>query len=108
MAHLHLLSEWVLSLSSPASGAFRRCSPADSPVGALAHRGAPLSATHSNCNGSKRRRSPQTQVCRLPLRQGPTRRHPAILFLLRNPDCHSLVQRALTAVQCIMSIQLNQ
>ena len=44
--------------AAPLSGAFRRCSPADSPVGALAHRGAPLGTTHSNCNGSKRRRSP--------------------------------------------------
>src|SRR3989449_1335854 len=31
--------------AAPPSGAFRRCSPADSPVGALAHRGAPLGAT---------------------------------------------------------------
>src|SRR5438132_7316212 len=44
--------------AAPPSGAFRRCSPADPPVGALAHRGAPLGTTHSNCNGSKRRRSP--------------------------------------------------
>src|SRR5436853_7742196 len=30
--------------AAPLSGAFRRCSPADSPVGALDHRGAPLAA----------------------------------------------------------------
>src|SRR3989442_926468 len=44
--------------AAPSRGAFRRRSPADSPVGALARRGAQLGTTHSNCNGSKRRRSP--------------------------------------------------
>src|SRR5437588_11316436 len=33
--------------AAPLSGAFRRCSPADSPVGALAHRCAQLRATHT-------------------------------------------------------------
>jgi hypothetical protein len=54
-----LLSEWDLSRSSPVERRLRRCSPADSPAGALAHRCAQLRATHSNCNGSKRRRSPE-------------------------------------------------
>src|SRR5438309_9257980 len=78
----------VLSASSPAepgtrcslsgscpriahrSWAFRRRSPADSPVGALAHRGAPLGTTHSNCNGSKRRRSPADSPVRAALDLG--------------------------------------
>ena len=50
--------------AAPLSGAFRRCSPADSPVGALAHRGAPLGTTHSNCNGSQRRRGPADPAVR--------------------------------------------
>ena|SRR5437016_7455334 len=69
-----LRSEWVLSPSSPAepgtrcsflcNGWLRRCSHADSPVGALAHRGAPLGTTHSNCNGSQRRRGPADPAVR--------------------------------------------
>ena len=77
--------------AAPASGAFRRSSPADSPVGALAHRGAPLAATHSICNGSNRRRGPADPAVRPALHLGAHAVSPA--------PCNGSPTQAVSALQ---------